>query len=42
MAAPKPRDFDVIVSPIITEKATRILENNQVAFKVAPDATNLK
>ena len=39
MAAPKPRDYDVIVSPIITEKATRILENNQVAFKVAPDAT---
>jgi len=39
MVAPKPRDFDVIVSPIITEKATRILENNQVVFKVAPDAT---
>jgi len=39
MVAPKPRDFDVIVSPIITEKATRILEYNQVAFKVAPDAT---
>ena len=39
MAAPKPRDFDVIVAPIITEKATRILEYNQVAFKVAPDAT---
>ena len=39
MASPKPKDFDVIVSPIITEKATRILENNQVAFKVATDAT---
>jgi len=39
MANPKPRDFDVIVSPIITEKATRILENNQVVFKVAPNAT---
>jgi len=39
MANPKPRDFDVIVSPIITEKATRILENNQVVFKVAPTAT---
>ena len=39
MAAPKPKDFDVIVSPIITEKATRILENNQVVFKVAPKAT---
>ena len=39
MANPKPQDFDVIVSPIITEKATRILENNQVVFKVSPTAT---
>ena len=34
MVAPKPQDYDVIVSPIITEKATRILENNQVVFKI--------
>jgi large subunit ribosomal protein L23 len=39
MVAPKPQDYDVIISPIITEKATRILENNQVVFKVAPKAT---
>ena len=39
MAVAKPKDFDVIVSPIITEKATRILENNQVVFKVALNAT---
>jgi large subunit ribosomal protein L23 len=39
MATPRPQDYDVIVSPIITEKATRILENNQVIFKVTPDAT---
>ena len=39
MAAHRPQDYDVIVSPIITEKATRILENNQVIFKVTPDAT---
>ena len=39
MADPRPQDYDVIVSPIITEKATRILENNQVIFKVTPDAT---
>ena len=39
MVAPKPQDYDVIVSPIITEKATRILENNQVVFKVSPNAT---
>jgi len=39
MVARRPQDYDVIVSPIITEKATRILENNQVVFKVSPDAT---
>ena len=39
MVAPRPQDYDVIVSPIITEKATRILENNQVVFKVSPTAT---
>ena len=35
----KNRDYDVILSPIITEKATRILENNQVVFKVSKRAT---
>ena len=39
MVAPRPQDYDVIVTPIITEKATRILENNQVVFKVSPTAT---
>ena len=39
MVTPRPQDYDVIVSPIITEKATRILENNQVVFKVSPTAT---
>ena len=39
MAAPRPQDYDIIVTPIITEKATRILENNQVVFKVSPKAT---
>jgi len=34
-----PRHFDVIVSPVITEKATMASENNQVVFRVAPDAT---
>lgn len=33
------RHYDVIVSPVITEKATIASENNQVVFKVAPDAT---
>jgi large subunit ribosomal protein L23 len=31
--------FDVILSPIITEKSTTVSENNQVIFKVAPMAT---
>ena len=35
----KNRDYGVILSPVITEKATRILENNQVIFKVSPNAT---
>jgi large subunit ribosomal protein L23 len=31
--------YDVIRSPIITEKSTLVSENNQVVFKVAIDAT---
>ncbi len=31
--------YDVIVSPVITEKATISSENNQVVFKVRPKAT---
>ena len=33
------RHYDVIVAPVITEKATMASESNQVVFKVAPDAT---
>ena len=33
------RHYDVIVSPIITEKSTLLSEVNQVVFKVAPKAT---
>jgi large subunit ribosomal protein L23 len=32
------RNYDVIVGPVITEKATRISENGQVVFKVRLDA----
>jgi len=39
MVNPRPQDYDVIVAPVITEKATRILENNQVIFKVSIEAT---
>jgi large subunit ribosomal protein L23 len=34
-----PRHYDVIVSPIITEKATVASEQNKVVFKVASKAT---
>ena len=33
------RDYDVILSPVITEKSTLASEHNQVVFKVADDAT---
>ena len=31
--------YDVIIAPVITEKATMASEANQVIFKVKPDAT---
>ena len=34
-----PRHYDVIVAPVITEKATIASENNQVVFKVRRNAT---
>ena len=34
-----PRHYDVIVSPVITEKATAASEHNKVVFKVALSAT---
>ena len=34
-----PRHYDVIVAPVITEKATYASERNQVIFKVARNAT---
>ena len=34
-----PRHYDVIVSPVITEKATNLSELNKVVFRVAPGAT---
>ena len=33
------RHYDVIVSPVITEKSTLASEANQVVFNVAPNAT---
>ena len=34
-----PRLYDVIVSPVITEKATMLSESNKVVFRVRKDAT---
>ena len=40
MSAPTdPRLYDVIIAPVITEKATIASEHNQVIFKVANTAT---
>ena len=37
--SPDPRHYDVILSPVITEKATIASEHNKVIFKVARTAT---
>jgi large subunit ribosomal protein L23 len=39
MTTSDPRHYDIIVSPIITEKATIASEYNQVMFRVAGHAT---
>lgn len=39
MSTSDPRHYDVILSPVITEKATSASEHNKVVFKVARDAT---
>ena len=39
MSTSDPRHYDVILAPVITEKATTASEHSQVVFKVARDAT---
>jgi large subunit ribosomal protein L23 len=39
MSTSDPRHYDVILSPVITEKATLASDKNQVMFKVARNAT---
>jgi large subunit ribosomal protein L23 len=39
MTTSDPRHYDIIISPVITEKATLASERNQVVFKVARNAT---
>ena len=37
--SPEPRHYDIIIAPVITEKATIASDRNQVIFKVARHAT---
>jgi large subunit ribosomal protein L23 len=39
MTTNDPRHYDIIRSPVITEKATQLTEHNQVMFRVSPHAT---
>ena len=39
MSTTDPRHYDVLLSPVITEKATMASELNKVVFKVAGSAT---
>ena len=39
MTTSDPRHYDVIIAPVITEKATMASEHNKVVFKVRRDAT---
>ena len=39
MSTTDPRHYDVILSPVITEKATTASEHNKIMFKVARNAT---
>jgi large subunit ribosomal protein L23 len=39
MSPVDPRHYDLIISPVITEKATLASEHNQVIFNVARNAT---
>jgi large subunit ribosomal protein L23 len=39
MSTNDPRHYDVLIAPVITEKATNASEHNKVIFKVASGAT---
>ena len=39
MSTTDPRHYDVLIAPVITEKATMASEHGKVVFKVARDAT---
>ena len=42
MSTSDPRHYDIIISPVITEKATMASEHNKVVFKVNRHATKLQ
>ena len=39
MSTNDPRHYDILISPVVTEKATMASEHNKVVFKVARTAT---
>ena len=39
MSTNDPRHYDILIAPVITEKATTASEHNKVVFKVARTAT---
>ena len=39
MSTSDPRHYDVLIAPVVTEKATTASEHNKVVFKVARGAT---
>jgi large subunit ribosomal protein L23 len=39
MSTNDPRHYDILIAPVITEKATMASEHNKVVFKVASKAT---
>ena len=39
MSTTDPRHYDILISPVVTEKATMASEHNKVVFKVASKAT---
>ena len=39
MSTTDPRHYDILLSPVITEKATMASEHNKVVFKVSSKAT---
>ena len=39
MSTTDPRHYDILISPVVTEKATTASEHNKVVFRVAAKAT---